>query len=59
VELSSRLRDVQRAYETVRATPDIRTARVAEAQQALAQHTLTLKGDPLADRLIAEALSTI
>jgi flagellar biosynthesis anti-sigma factor FlgM len=56
VELSSGVQDVQRALAVVRATPDIRTARVAEAQQALAQQTLPLRGEELADKVLTRAL---
>jgi flagellar biosynthesis anti-sigma factor FlgM len=58
VELSARARDVQQVREAVRAAPEIRTARVAEVQQALANNALTLRGDALADRLIADSLGT-
>jgi flagellar biosynthesis anti-sigma factor FlgM len=58
VELSAQAREVQQVREIVHAAPEIRTARVAEAKQALANQTLPLQGEALADKLIADTLST-
>jgi hypothetical protein len=55
--LSTQARTIQRLQDMVRAAPEIRVARVAEAQHALATHTLTLQGDVLADKVMADALS--
>ena len=57
IELSTQARTVQRLHDMVQAAPEIRTARVAEAQRALATNTLTLQGDALADKVLAGALS--
>jgi len=57
IELSTQARTVQRLHDMVQAAPEIRVARVAAAQHALATHTLTLQGEVLADKVVADALS--
>ena len=57
VSLSTQARTIQRLQDMVRNAPEIRVARVAEAQHALATQTLTLQGDVLADKVMADALS--
>lgn len=54
VELSPRLRELQRAIETVKQAPDVRAERVAEIRQALATGRYSLDPSELAARLVAK-----
>jgi hypothetical protein len=58
VELSFQARDVQRLQQFVQDTPEIRDARVVEAQRAVSERSLPLDGHTLAPKLIVEAIST-
>jgi anti-sigma28 factor (negative regulator of flagellin synthesis) len=58
VELSLSAHALRRAREIVQVTPDIRAQRVSEAQQALTNQTLTLQGEVLADRVLANEFPT-
>lgn len=53
VELSARVRDIQRIQEVVQQTPEMREDRIAEAKTALQSGTLSLGGAELTPKLLA------
>lgn len=53
VELSARVRDIQRIQEVLQQTPEVREDRVAEAKTALQSGTLSLGGAELTPKLFA------
>ena len=58
VTLSFRARHAQCLQQLVQDTPEIRQARVVDAQRALSERSLPLDGHTLAPKLIFEAIST-
>ena len=58
VDLSFRAQDAQCLQQLVQDAPEMREARVVEAQRALSERSLPLDGHTLAPKLIFEAIST-
>ena len=59
VALSSGAREAERIYAIIQQTPEVRHERVTAAQQALADGTLVLQGQALADKVICDPLHSV
>ena len=56
VRISTRAKQFQRAYELVAQVPDIRQEKVAPLQQAIASGTYNVRGEQVANKLIANTI---
>ena len=56
VRISARAKQFQRAYELVAQVPDIRPEKVAPLQQAIASGTYNVRGEQVANKLIANTI---
>jgi negative regulator of flagellin synthesis FlgM len=52
IELSVRSREIQRMDEWIRATPDIREARVEQIRSAIENGTYNVKAEKIAEKII-------
>jgi len=56
VRISARAKQFHRAYELVAQVPDIRPEKVAPLQQAIASGTYNVRGEQVANKLIAHTI---
>lgn len=59
VEISGRSRDLQKAAETLSATPEVRQDKVAAIKARIDNHTYEIDADKVAHKMIAEFLTEI
>ena len=56
VQISTRAKEFQRAYELVAQTPDVRTEKVAKLQDAINTGTYNVRGEQVATKLITHTI---
>ncbi|MCX8117530.1 MAG: flagellar biosynthesis anti-sigma factor FlgM [Desulfobacterota bacterium] len=56
VEFSARSKEMQKVYEVLRSTPDIRAERVAELKKQIEEGRYHVERDALAEKIIKESL---
>ena len=55
--LSSKAKDIQKAHEIIRSTPDIRVDKVNKIKQDLAEGRYNVKSQDIADRILKQVLA--
>ncbi|OGW18849.1 MAG: flagellar biosynthesis anti-sigma factor FlgM [Nitrospinae bacterium RIFCSPLOWO2_12_FULL_47_7] len=57
IVLSSKAKDIQKAHEIIRSTPDIRVDKVNKIKQDLAEGRYNVKSQDIADRILKQVLA--
>lgn len=56
VEFSARSREMQKIYEVLQTTPDVRAEKVSELKKLIEEGRYQVKSDELAEKMIRESL---
>ncbi len=57
IALSPKAKGIQKALETVQASPDIRSEKVAEIKSQIASNTYQIDSDALAEKILREIIT--
>ncbi|MFQ5671675.1 MAG: flagellar biosynthesis anti-sigma factor FlgM [Nitrospinales bacterium] len=57
VSVSSKARDIQRAHEVIKSSPDIRTEKVNRIKQAIADGTFKVDSEKLAGKILEDIIT--